>query len=226
MTAVAPALEKGLLILEHILAVNEPVTMSGIAEAVGFKVSEIQRMVEYLAKDGFIIKTASGAYAPGARAYSLADRKLESAIIARAEGPMHRYVAHSGASIHLGLFVDEQLHVVYQVEGGEDVRLSVRPGLYDASSTPSGRMFFAYRLAGTERDTEAMGKIRESRLSFGELGCAAGVFIVAVPVRIGANPCAAVLATPYFLKNKGDQMIRDDLVAELRRCAAEISAQF
>ena len=68
MTAAAPALEKGLLILEYILAVNEPVTLSTIAAAVGHKVSEIQRMVEYLAKDGFITKNASGAYTRGARA--------------------------------------------------------------------------------------------------------------------------------------------------------------
>jgi len=226
MTAVAPALEKGLLILEHILAINEPVTLSGIAEAVGFKVSEIQRMVEYLAKDGFIIKTASGAYTPGARAYSLADHKLESAVIARAEGPMRRYVARSGTSVHLGLFVDEQLHVVYEVEGGEDVRLGVRPGLYEASSTPSGRMFLAHQQPKTSRDAATMAKILEDGFSFGELKCAVGVYVVAVPVAIGTNPCAAVVATPYLLKNKGDPMIRDDLVAELRRCAAEISAQF
>jgi len=226
MTAVAPALEKGLLILEYILAVNEPVTMSGIAEAVGFKVSEIQRMVEYLAKDGFIIKTGSGSYAPGARAYSLADHKLESAVIARAAGPMRRYVARTRASVHLGLFVDEQLHVVYEAEGGEDVRLCVRPGLYAAHSTPSGCMFLACRLAGTARDTAAFRKIREDGVSFGELKCAAGVYVVAVPVSIGANPCAAVLASPYVLRNKGDPKVRDDLVAELHRCASELSAQF
>ncbi len=226
MTAVAPALEKGLLILEYILAVNEPVTMSGIAEAVGFKVSEIQRMVEYLAKDGFIIKTGSGSYAPGARAYSLADHKLESAVVARAGGPMRSYVARTGASVHLGLFVDEQLHVVYEVEGGEDVRLCVRPGLYAARSTPSGNMFLAYRQASTAGDTAAFRKIREAGVSFGELKCSVGVYVVAVPVSIGANPCAAVLASPYLLRNKGDPTVREDLVAELHRCAAELSAQF
>ncbi len=226
MTAVAPALEKGLLILEYILSVHEPTTMSGIAEAVGFKVSEIQRMVEYLAKDGFITKTASGAYTPGARAYSLADRKLESALIVRSEGPMRRYTARSGASIHIGLYFNGQLHVVYEVEGGEDVRIGVRPGLYDARSTPSGRMFLAYQSAETAGDSAALAQVRSSGFSFGELKCAAGVYVVAVPVAIGANPCAAVLATPYLLKNKGDPEVRNDLIAELRRCAAEISAQF
>lgn len=226
MTAAAPALEKGLLILEYILAVNEPVTLSTIAAAVGHKVSEIQRMVEYLAKDGFITKNASGAYTPGARAYSLADRKLESAIIARAEGPMRRFVARSGASVHLGLFVDEQLHVVYEVEGTEDVRVCVRPGLYDARSTPSGRMFLAHRTEGVRTDAPRYEQIRAAGFSFGEVSCVVGVYVVAVPVPIGDNACAAVVASPYLLKQKGDQIVRDDLVAELRRCAAEISALF
>ena len=226
MNAVAPALEKGLLILEYILAVNEPVTLSGIADGVGFKVSEIQRMVDYLAKDGFIVRSASGAYSPGARAYSLADRKLESAIIARSEGPMRRYVARSGASVHLGLFVDGQLHVVYEVEGTEDVRVCVRPGLYDARSTPSGRMFLAHLTDGAGKDAPVYAKIRAAGFSFGEVACVVGVYVVAVPVPIGDNACAAVVASPYLLKQKGDQVVRDDLVVELRRCAAEISALF
>mgnify|MGYP002351395733 FL=1 len=63
----APALEKGLRILEYILAANETVSLSRIAESVGYKVSEIQRMVEYLATNGYLVKTASGTYVPGAR---------------------------------------------------------------------------------------------------------------------------------------------------------------
>ena len=86
--------------------------MSRIADEVGYKVSEIQRMVEYLTLDGFLIKTASGGYAPGARAYGLADRKMDSAVIARAEGPMRRYSSRSGESVHLGRLVDEKLHVI------------------------------------------------------------------------------------------------------------------
>jgi DNA-binding IclR family transcriptional regulator len=226
MNVAAPALEKGLLILEHILAVNEPVTLSGVAEAVGFKVSEIQRMVGYLAEAGYIVKTASGTYTPGARAYSLADRKLESAVIAKSEGPMRRYVARSGASVHIGSFVGEQLHIVYEVEGTGDVRVCVRPGLYDAGSTPSGRLFLAFQLEGTESDTPAFKDIRAKGVSSGELDCAVGVYIVAVPVPIGANPCAVALATPYLRKAKGDPHFREDLVAELHRCATEISAQF
>jgi len=222
----APALEKGLRILEYILAVNEPVTLSRIAGSVGFKVSEIQRMVEYLAKDGFLVKAASGVYSPGARAYRLADLKLDSTVIARAEGPMRRYAARTGSSIHLGRFVDDMLHVVYEVEGTGDVRISVRPGLYIAEDTPSGRLHLAYRAAGKASDSAAREAIRQAGYSFGELACAAGVFVVAVPVAIGDDPCVAAISTPYVLQDRDDPRVREDLVAELRLCAAEISARF
>ncbi len=248
----APALEKGLRILEYVLAINETVTMSKIAEAVGFKVSEIQRMVEFLTQDGFLVKTASGAYAPGARAYGLADRKLDSAIIARAEGPMRRYSARTGASVHLGLLVEDRLHVVYEVEGTGDVRVGVRPGLYVAEKTPSGRLLAAYRNlaagrsgdaarhaatapgavedvanpAAGEKATAGAECILRDRCSFGELACAIGVYVVAVPIAVGADPCVATLASPYVLRDRGEPLVRADLVDELRRASAEISALF
>ncbi|HPE90478.1 MAG TPA: hypothetical protein P5298_12580 [Spirochaetia bacterium] len=216
----APALEKGLRILEFILGVNETVTMSRIADGVGYKVSEIQRMVEYLTLDGFLIKTASGGYAPGARAYGLADRKMDSAVIARAEGPMRRYSSRSGESVHLGRLVDEKLHVIYSVEGTGDVRIGVRPGLYAAEQAPSGRLLLSMRQPGAYPDIERDG------YSFGEIRCAVGVYAVSVPIRIGDDPCVATIASPYVLKDKGSPLVRLDLVEELRRAAFEIAAQF
>jgi DNA-binding IclR family transcriptional regulator len=207
--------------------------MSKIAEAVGFKVSEIQRMVEFLTQDGFLVKTASGAYAPGARAYGMADRKLDSAIIARAEGPMRRYSARTGASVHLGLLVEDRLHVVYEVEGTGDVRVGVRPGLYVAEKSPSGRLLAAYRSLATSRPGDAAGHaaagaeaILRDRYSFGELACAIGVYVVAVPIAVGADPCVATLASPYVLRDRGEPLVRADFVDELRRASAEISALF
>ncbi|MBU0926596.1 MAG: helix-turn-helix domain-containing protein [Spirochaetes bacterium] len=227
MLSNAPALEKGLRILEYVLSVNEAVTMSRIAESVGFKVSEIQRMVEYLTKDGFLVKSASGGYAPGARAYGLADRKLDSAVIARAEGPMRRYAARSGASAHLGVLVGEGLHVVYEVEGTGDVRVGVRPGLYVAEQTPSGRLLRAYRGPSTGGESSAdLAEIRRAGFAFGELGCAVGVFVLAVPVAIGADPCVAALASPYVLATKDEPPVRQALLEDLRRASAEISALF
>ncbi|MBN2875457.1 MAG: helix-turn-helix domain-containing protein, partial [Spirochaetales bacterium] len=189
----APALEKGLRILEHVLAGNDPLTLSRIASDVGFKVSEIQRMVEYLANDGFLVKTASGAYTPGARAYGLADRKLDSAIIARAEGPMRRFAARCGASVHLGLLLQDKLHIVYEIEGTGDIRVGVRPGLYPALKTPSGRLLMAYLQRETGLFPEVKTELLREAYSFGELLCARGVYVVSVPIAVGSGRCAATL---------------------------------
>jgi DNA-binding IclR family transcriptional regulator len=226
MSGNAPALEKGLRILEYILAANETVSLSQIAESVGYKVSEIQRMVNFLDKDGFLVRTVSGAYAPGARAYSLADRKLDSAVIARSEGPMRRFSMCAGLSVHLGLLVEDQLHVVYEVEGTGDVRVGVRPGLYDIARTASGLLLAAYRWMGTEQDTDAYAVIRRQGFSYIELACAIGVHVLAVPVSLGPDPCVASLASPYFLVSKDQAPVRMDLVENLQRASAEISARF
>ena len=139
---------------------------------------------------------------------------------------MRRCAARCGLSVHLGLLVEDQLHVVYEVEGTGDVRVGVRPGLYDIARTASGRLLAAYRWRGTERDSEDYAGIRKHGYSYVELACAVGVHVVAVPVCIGADPCVASLASPYFLVSRDQPPVRMDLVEGLRRTAAEISARF
>jgi DNA-binding IclR family transcriptional regulator len=84
----------------------------------------------------------------------------------------------------------------------------------------------AYRSTGAEAAMPAFADIRREGVSFGELQCALGVYVIAVPIAIGSNPCVAALASAYALKDRNAPPRRDDLVAELRRCADEISAQF
>jgi len=220
MPSKVPALDKGLKIIELLLGAGEPLTLSLIAESLGYKVSEIQRMVEYLAGEGYLSRGAAGGYSPGSRSYDMADRSREAVLVAKAEGPMRRYARERSASVHLCMLVESMLHVVFGVEGGEMVRVSVKPGLYDAAHTVSGRLLLAYRrpeLAGAEA-----AAARERGWSFGEVECAKGVFVVAVPLPLGRESCAAVLASPYLLKKAGEAAPRLDLVEALSAAAAEI----
>ncbi len=223
MTAVAPALEKGLKVLEFLISANEPLTLSRIAEGVGHKVSEIQRMVDYLAKDRYIVKTQAGAYHPGIKAFALASLQREGALISRAEGPLQRYAARTSESVHLGVLAETMLHVVYDADGRGTVRVSVKPGIYDAKDTVSGRLLRAYR---SEWD-ESAGTMRRDGYGFGEVSCARGVYVVVVPVALGSDPCAAAIATPYFLKpGQEAPFLREDLLQELKATSAEITALF
>lgn len=225
MTGNAPALEKGLKILELLIATHEPLTLSQVAEAVGFKVSEIQRMVDYLARDRYIVKTPAGAYRPGLRAFALANLQLESALISRAEGPLKSYSIRTKESVHLGILAERMLHVVYSVDGFGTVRVSINPGIYKAEDTVSGRLLLAYAARG-EGGAEASTIVRE-RMAFGELPCAQGVYAIAVPVCLGGEACSATIATPYLLKpGQASTRLRDDLLRELNASAAEIVSLF
>lgn len=219
----APALEKGLLVLEHLIAANEALTLSRIAEGVGYKVSEIQRMVEFLAREDYIVRTPSGAYRPGARSFRFADLSKESAVISRAEGPLKRFALRAGESIHLAFLSERLLHVVYEALGTGTVRVSIRPGLYAAEETVSGRLILAHRGAEGE-DYEA---IRAKGHAFGGVNCAKGVQVIAAPVALGAEPCAAALAVSYLLKGgEEDSGFRPELLEELLVTSAEIRAAF
>jgi DNA-binding IclR family transcriptional regulator len=235
MSGNAPALDKGLKILEYLLAANEPGTLSSIAAGVGFKVSEIQRMVEYLARERYLVKTQAGAYTAGARAYALADLGRENAIISRAEGALRRYSLETEASVHLGVLVERMLHVVYDIEGRGTVRISIKPGLYDAEENASGRLLLAYGSGGLrngeEGETSASAEADAARIvrqgyAMSELRCARGIYAIAVPVAFGQEPCAAAIASPYALRESDASPLREDILEGLRKAAREIAAMF
>lgn len=223
MIGKAPALEKGLNILELLMKSNQALTLSQIAEGVGNKVSEIQRMVEYLLAARYIAKTQSGAYLAGLRSFTLAELNRESAIISRAEGPLKRYSTRTAESVHLGFLTEGMLHVVYDSEGRGTIRASVKPGVYDALDTVSGRLLLAYAGEPGE-DYEAM---RRGGFAFGEANCARGLYLIAVPVAFGSNPAVGSIATAYLLRrDEMDAFFREDLLLELKATSAEITALF
>lgn len=223
MIGKAPALEKGLKILELLLQGNEALTLSQIAEGVGNKVSEIQRMVEYLLQARYIVRTQSGAYLAGLRSFALAELNRESALISRAEGPMKRFSLRTKESIHLGFLTEGMLHVVFDSDGRGTIRVSVKPGVYEAQDSVSGRLLLAY--AGEKgEDYEAM---RRGGFAFGEASCARGLYLIAVPLAFGPNPCVAAIATAYLLqRDQAEAFFREELLEELRATATEIGGQF
>lgn len=223
MIGKAPALEKGLDILELLLKGNQALTLSQIAEGVGYKVSEIQRMVEYLLQARYIVRTQSGAYLAGLRSFTLAELNRESAIISRAEGPLKRFSLRTKESVHLGFLTEGRFHVVYDSDGLGTIRASVKPGVYDAQDTVSGRLLLAH--AGEKgEDCEA---IRRGGFAFGEANCVRGLYLIAVPVAFGAYPAVGAIATAYLLRREeADAFFREDLLSELKATSAEITALF
>jgi DNA-binding IclR family transcriptional regulator len=223
MNTKVPALEKGLKIIEFMLTASEPITMSQIAERLGYKVSEVQRTVTYLSAEQYLIRNGAGSYMPGPKIYQFADQNRETILINRAEGPMRAYAEKTAASVHLSVLVEEMLHIIFEIESKEIVRISIRPGLYEAVSTASGRLLLAYAqspiLAATERQ-----KIMELGYAFKDIDCVQGVYALAVPICTQSGLCIAALASPYVLPRGAKEAFRQELVEPLKRAANDIAS--
>jgi DNA-binding IclR family transcriptional regulator len=223
MNAKVPALEKGLRIIEFMLSASAPLTMSQIAERLGYKVSEVQRTVTYLSAEQYLIRNSAGSYMPGPKIYQFADQNRDTILISRAEGPMRAFSEQTAASIHLSVLVEEMLHVIFEIDGRDVVRISIRPGLYTADSTASGRLLLAYAqsplVAAAERQ-----KIIEQGYAFKDIDCVQGVYALAVPICTQPGSCIAALASPYVLPRGAKEVFRQELVEPLKKAASEISS--
>ncbi len=230
-------MEKGLQVIELILTSHEALSMSQISEALGYKVSETQRTIEYLAAERYLARGVSGAYSPGPKSYGLVDKCRDSNLVARAEGPMRRFALNCASSVHIGVLVDRMLHVVYGIEGGGMVRVGIRPGLYEAADTVSGRLLLAYHEGEQPESSptrqpegiasgESAAHLRERGWNWGEVACARGVYIIAVSLAMGGSPGRAVLAAPYLCTGSDTAEPRRDLHEGLALVAREIESFF
>ena len=58
----APALDRGLAILEAMSQISEALTLTQIARRLGLSVSEIQRVVNVLSERAYLVRGTDGAY--------------------------------------------------------------------------------------------------------------------------------------------------------------------
>lgn len=197
--------------------------MSQIAERLGYKVSEVQRTISYLSAEQYLIRNSAGSYMPGPKSYQFADQNRETILIKHAEGPMRSFVEKTLASVHLSVLVEEMLHVIFEIEGKDVVRISIRPGLYEAGSTASGRLLLAYAQSST-MPAEERQNIMHQGYAFKDIDCVQGVYALAVPVCTQSGSCVAAIATPYVLPRGVKETFRNDLIEPLKRAAAEIAS--
>src|ERR1041385_6066810 len=151
----APALEKGLDILEHLAIQRVPLTQSELARALGRGQSEIFRMLTCLERRGYIQKDpASGTYSPTLRLFELGHTHSPYEQLLRAAArPMREYTEQVHESCHLGIIHQGQLLLLAQEERQERVRLSVEVGsLFPLPHSVSGRLMMAFLTETALRD--------------------------------------------------------------------------
>ncbi|QOH38749.1 sugar-specific transcriptional regulator TrmB family protein [Burkholderia cepacia] len=115
----APALDKGLDILELLSEQKEGLTRTEITKELGRNASEIYRMLERLVARRYVMRSTGGdRYTLSLKLFSLAHRHPPmSRLIAEALPPMQRFADSSEQSCHLSVYDRGNLLVIAQVDG-------------------------------------------------------------------------------------------------------------
>jgi DNA-binding IclR family transcriptional regulator len=127
----APALEKGLDIVELLAGEPDALMQQQIAQRLGRSSSEIFRMLEVLERRGWLARRADGAYATTLTLFELAHRQAPVHRLLSAALPEMRALARdTGQSNHLVVHHDRRILVLAQVESPEAMGFSVRQGAH------------------------------------------------------------------------------------------------
>lgn len=241
----APALEKGLDILELLAQETLPMTTSQIASRLGRSVSELFRMVLALEYRGYIVP------AEGERDGYTLSNKLFTLGIARAPTKtlleialpvMTTLTREIGQSCHIVVATGDQIVVVGRVESPGDVGFSVRIGHRKPMVVAaSGRNLFGFQSA--EQQQVMLAKLRESGVAEAELDefvarakeareaghvrlpsdFTLGVTDISVPV-MGSQGALASLTVPFVSHHRQFCSI-DEALEQLHSAARKISAE-
>ena len=127
----APALEKGLDIVELLAGEPDALTQNQIAQRLGRSASEIFRMLEVLERRGWIARSADGGYTTTLTLFELAHRTAPVNRLLSAALPEMRLLARrTGQSNHLVVYRDARILVLAQVDSPGSMGFSVRQGAH------------------------------------------------------------------------------------------------
>jgi DNA-binding IclR family transcriptional regulator len=143
----APALEKGLDILELLSAQELGLSLSEIARALSRSVGEIFRMLAVLEQRGYVAQdSVSGRYVLTTFLFEIAHKLPVVRRLSLIAGPrMRRLVGEIRQSVHLGIITNNEVLVVAQADSPSYNVMSVRLGAkIDLWKASSGRVIAAY----------------------------------------------------------------------------------
>lgn len=236
----APALEKGLDILELLSGRREALTLGQIAEALGRSRGEIFRMVAVLERRGFIARGAEDGYALTNHLFDLGMRHpAVRGLVGAARPEMAALAAAIGQSCHLAVVSRGHNVVIDRAEGGGDesfaVALGYRRSLADSTS---GRVLLAFQ-APARREAllapvraepprgydepallEALARIHARGYELAPSRSVVGITDIGAPVRDASGAALAALTVPFVNRADGDNDLpgaTEAVVAAARR---------
>lgn len=238
----APALEKGLDILELLAHHGAAMTTSQISAALDRSVSELFRMIQVLEYRGYIEGAPGGdGYELSSKLFALAMTRAPVRTLLEAALPVMRELsAEVRQSCHLAVASDDQMVVVARVESPGYVGFSVRPGyrrpltestsgavLLSFQPEPARQALLTRLVAGGKAAIKAFATradtIRGQGYEQAPSGFVDGVLDLSAPVMGGLGPAAA-LTIPY-VQTRPVTITIEAAIAALRQAAGRISAE-
>jgi DNA-binding IclR family transcriptional regulator len=144
----APALERGLDIIELLSTKSKPASQSRIAVELNRSSSEVFRMLSCLVDRGYVARSVSGdGFIMTMKLHRLAANwPLTEILIEAALPEMHHLAERAGQSVHLGVYSAGRLVVAAEAQSSNPVSISVKIGSnYSLLNTASGRVLLAWQ---------------------------------------------------------------------------------
>lgn len=210
----APALEKGLDILELLSASEKPVSQTQIAQGVGRSVGEIYRMLAVLVSRNYLVQIGDS-YACTTKLFELAhENPPMHRLLVEAAPVMQRLSSQLDQSCHLTVYNQGRQVVIAKVDSPSGMGFSLRVGAeLDVLVSASGRVLLAFQSSETRklrieeavarRPQQAEPKIDQVLDSVSACGFASfvsvqvrGLYAVSFPILDSQGHALAALTVP------------------------------
>jgi DNA-binding IclR family transcriptional regulator len=217
-TYFAPALEKGLDVLELLAGVSEPLNPSQIAQRLGRSLQEVYRVVVALERRGYLVRP------PGAEALVLSTRLFSVAtqfppfrrIVDAAQPVINGLALESRQAVHMAMLDGTNMCIIAQVDSPLPIGVRLKVGAVSpAIRGASGRTLIAFQteavrewlfsqsatllsaehIAAARRRIEAI-RARGYEMVEGEM--LPGVTDLSFPVLDGAGVAMATVTMPFL----------------------------
>jgi DNA-binding IclR family transcriptional regulator len=235
----APALEKGLDVIELLAAEKSPLNLSSISQRLGRSSGELFRMLQVLEFKGFITTAENGSgYILTNKLFALAMTQAPvRSLVETALPVMRKLVQDIGQSAHIAVASEDQIVVITRIERPGDLGFSVRIGYRrEIAIATSGLVLFAYQNDEVRRIWLKRCKLKgEAADSFIERANAVrarghheaashfvrGIVDVSAPILRGETAVAAL--TVPFVHSNPLQVEMAEAVEFVRAAAKQIS---
>jgi DNA-binding IclR family transcriptional regulator len=241
----APALDKGLDILEYLSAQSIPLSQTEIAVGLEKTPNEIYRMLMSLESRGYILRDeVSGKYRLSLKLFYLSHRHSPVDELRKAaQLPLEELANTIRQSCHLSILYMNQVMVIIHAKSPGPIALSIEEGnLFPLPLTASGKVLLAYMNRAEsikslksypiykkypkpqqEDFIASLEEIREKGAYVKPSDLAAGVTDISVPVGIDSNGIIACLTISMLTALNNDKNIaNEEILAEANKCVKKI----